>query len=63
VDKRDGGPRGRAVSIFGAAGEESVLRQYQGLGIDRAVFLIPPEGREKVLPLLDQYAALIRKFA
>src|SRR5262245_49203398 len=56
-------PRDLSVSVFGVAGEEPVLRQYQQLGIERAVFGVPPEGRDKVLPLLDQYAALIPQVA
>jgi hypothetical protein len=52
-----------SVSIFGVAGEEVTLRQYQELRVERAVLGLPSEGRERVLPLLDQYAALIPKFA
>jgi probable F420-dependent oxidoreductase len=51
------------VSIFGAPGEEPVLRQYQEINVERAVFAVPSEGKDKVLPLLDQYATLIPKFA
>jgi hypothetical protein len=51
------------VSIFGVPGEEPTLRQYQELGVERAVLAAPSEGREQVLPLLDQYAALLPKFA
>ena len=51
------------VSMFGVAGEEATLRQYQALGVERAVLAVPSEGPEKVLPLLDQYAKLIAKFA
>ncbi len=51
------------VSIFGAPGKEDSLRQYQELGIERAVFGLPSENRDKILPLLDKYAALIPKFA
>ena len=51
------------VSIFGVAGEEAILHQYQELGVERAVLGAPSEGRERVLPLLDQYAALLSKFA
>jgi probable F420-dependent oxidoreductase len=51
------------VSIFGVASEEATLHQYQELGVERAVLGAPSEGREHVLPLLDQYAALIPKFA
>jgi probable F420-dependent oxidoreductase len=51
------------VSIFGAAAKEATLQQYQELGIERTVFGLPPEGKDKVLPLLDQYATMIPKFA
>jgi len=51
------------VSIFGAAAKEATLQQYQDLGVERTVFGLPPAGKDKVLPLLDQYAALIPQFA
>jgi len=56
-------PRDLPVSIFGVSGEETTLRQYQELGVERAVLAAPSEGREQVLPLLDRYAALLPKFA
>jgi hypothetical protein len=51
------------VSIFGVGDDAALLRQYQELGVERAVLALPSEGREAVLPLLDRYAALIPKFA
>jgi alkanesulfonate monooxygenase SsuD/methylene tetrahydromethanopterin reductase-like flavin-dependent oxidoreductase (luciferase family) len=51
------------VSIFGAAAEEAVLRRYQELGIERAVFTVPSRERDHVLPLLDTYAELVAKLA
>jgi probable F420-dependent oxidoreductase len=51
------------VSIFGAAAKEATLQEYQKLGVERTVFGLPPAERDKVLPLLDQYAAMIPKFA
>lgn len=56
-------PHDIPVSIFGVSGDESVLRQYQELGIERAVFALPSEGRDQVLPLLDQYAKFLSTFA
>ncbi len=56
-------PRDLPVSIFGVPCEETTLRQYQELGVARAVLAAPSEGREHVLPLLDRYAALLPKFA
>ena len=51
------------VSFFGAVGEDAELRQCQELGVERVVFIVPSESKEKVLPLLDQYAGWIPKFA
>jgi alkanesulfonate monooxygenase SsuD/methylene tetrahydromethanopterin reductase-like flavin-dependent oxidoreductase (luciferase family) len=51
------------VSIFGSSAKEETLQKYQELGIERAVFGLPSDGRDKVLPLLDKYAALLPKFA
>jgi len=56
-------PQEVPVSIFGAAAKEAALQQYQELGVERTVFGLPPAERDKVLPLLDQYAAMIPKFA
>ena len=50
------------VSICGAPGEEAALHRYQELGVERVVFTLPSKDREKVLPLLDQYAALLPTF-
>ena len=55
-------PQDLPVSIFGLTLDESALGQYQELGIERAVLAVPSEGPDTVLPLLDQYAALIPKF-
>jgi probable F420-dependent oxidoreductase len=51
------------VSIFGAPDKEETLHKYRESGIERAVFFVPSEGRDKVLPQLDRYATLIPKFA
>jgi probable F420-dependent oxidoreductase len=51
------------ISLFGVPAEEALLRQYQEVGVERIVFIVPSEGKEKMLPLLDQYAAFIPKFA
>lgn len=51
------------VSSFMAPAEEPVLQQYQEMGVERAIFGVPSEGRDKVLPILDNYAKLIPKMA
>jgi len=49
-----------AVSVFGAAPDRAVLDRFAGAGVTRAIFRLPSEGRETVLPLLDQWTKLIR---
>src|SRR5262249_6117092 len=56
-------PSAAAVSSFRPAAKEAALQEYQQLGVERTVFGLPPAERDKVLPLLDQYAAMIPKFA
>jgi probable F420-dependent oxidoreductase len=48
-----------SVSVFGAPGDRAMLDRYRAAGINRAILRLPPEGRDKVLPLLDQYAKLL----
>ena len=49
-----------SVSVFGAAPDRAVLDRFAGAGVTRAIFRLPSEGRETVLPLLDQWTKLIR---
>ena len=50
-----------STSVFGAKPDEAVLESYATAGITRAILRLPSEGREGVLPLLDQWAKLIKK--
>ena len=49
-----------SVSVFGAKTDPALLDRYAEGGVTRVIFRLPSEGREAVLPLLDQYAKLIR---
>jgi probable F420-dependent oxidoreductase len=49
-----------SVSVFGAAGDPALLDRYRGVGITRAILRLPSDGRDKILPLLDQHAKLLR---
>jgi probable F420-dependent oxidoreductase len=49
-----------SVTVFGASPDRAVLDRYIGLGITRVTFGLPSKDRDTVLPLLDQYAKLIR---
>ena len=50
-----------SVSVFGAKPDELTVESYAAAGITRAILRLPPEGRETVLPLLDQWSKLIKK--
>jgi probable F420-dependent oxidoreductase len=47
-----------STSIFGAPPEPAYLDRCRAAGIDRALLSLPSESAEKILPLLDKYAAL-----
>jgi probable F420-dependent oxidoreductase len=47
-----------SVSVFGAKPDEATLDTFAGAGITRSILRLPSEGREVILPLLDQYAKL-----
>ncbi len=47
------------VTVYGARPDPAVLARYAEGGVERACFWLPPEGRERVLPILDRYAAFI----
>jgi alkanesulfonate monooxygenase SsuD/methylene tetrahydromethanopterin reductase-like flavin-dependent oxidoreductase (luciferase family) len=49
-----------SVSVFGGKADPAVLERFRTAGVERLVLPLPSEGRERVLPLLDQYAALLR---
>jgi probable F420-dependent oxidoreductase len=56
-DGRD--PCSISITAFGAKPEREVIDQYQAAAVERSVFFLPPEGADKVLPVLDRYAKLI----
>jgi len=52
-------PRTISITAFAAPSDRRVLDQYAAAGVERAVFFLPPEASDKVLPVLDQHAKLI----
>ena len=48
-----------SVSVFGAKPDEATLESFARAGITRSILRLPSEGRDVILPLLDQYAKLI----
>jgi probable F420-dependent oxidoreductase len=49
------------VSLFGARPDEAKLAAWRDQGVARVLFTLPSAGRDRVLPLLDQCAALAVK--
>jgi probable F420-dependent oxidoreductase len=48
-----------STTLFGAEPEAAYLEQCRAAGIDRALIGLPSEGRDAILPLLDQYAVFL----
>jgi len=61
AEKAGQDPGAVTVSIFGAPTDEARLAGLRDAGVLRAIFGLPPAGRDQVLPLLDKYAALMTK--
>ena len=49
-----------AVSVFAAKPDAADAAKLAEGGVTRAIFLLPSEGRDKILPLLDQYSKLAK---
>jgi probable F420-dependent oxidoreductase len=49
------------ISMFGTAPDLDLIKRYQDQGVARVVAGLPAEGADKVLPVLDKWAELIRK--
>jgi hypothetical protein len=48
-----------SVSVFGVAADPKLIGMYQDAEVSRIILRLPSEGRETILPLLDQYSALL----
>lgn len=53
-------PNSIPVTIFAAKPDRAAIEKLEQAGVSRVVFLMPPADRETILPLLDQYAELMR---
>ncbi|MGH7856428.1 MAG: LLM class F420-dependent oxidoreductase [Candidatus Binatia bacterium] len=60
AEKAGRNPRSISVSAFFAPGDEAMLASWAELGVERAIFPLPPGPRDEVLPIVDRYATLIR---
>jgi len=48
-----------STTLFGATPDAGYLEKCAAAGVDCALIMLPPEGRDTILPLLDKYAAFI----
>jgi alkanesulfonate monooxygenase SsuD/methylene tetrahydromethanopterin reductase-like flavin-dependent oxidoreductase (luciferase family) len=49
-----------SVSVFGAPPDPAVLARYREAGVTRVVFRLASEGRDRVLPRLDQWGQAVK---
>jgi probable F420-dependent oxidoreductase len=50
------------VSVFGVRPTPEAIEELVALGVERAIFPLPPKGAEEVMPLLDRQAKLIEQY-
>jgi hypothetical protein len=51
------------VSAFAVPQDAELLRLFRDLRVERGIFLLPSAKSDKVLPLLDRWAELVRQVA
>jgi probable F420-dependent oxidoreductase len=49
-----------SINVFAVKPDAATIATLAEAGVTRALFRLPSEGRDRVLPLLDQYAQLMR---
>jgi probable F420-dependent oxidoreductase len=53
-------PRTISVSVFGTLADADMLKRMRDGGIERAIFALPSAASDKILPMLDRYAQVVR---
>jgi probable F420-dependent oxidoreductase len=48
-----------SISVFGARPDRATLDAYERAAVERVLLRLPSAGRDKTLPLLDEYAKLV----
>jgi len=51
-------PASIAINLYGMPADADTLRSFAGADVQRSIFSLPSAPRDKVLPLLDRYAAV-----
>jgi probable F420-dependent oxidoreductase len=60
AEKAGRDPKSISVSIFFAKPDKAAIESLAKAGVDRAIFGLPSAGKDKVMPLLDAYASVMR---
>jgi alkanesulfonate monooxygenase SsuD/methylene tetrahydromethanopterin reductase-like flavin-dependent oxidoreductase (luciferase family) len=53
-------PKSISISVFWAPADRAKIDEYEEMGVERAILALPPAPRDKVLPILDSHAKLVR---
>ena len=48
-----------STTLFGTKPDAGYVEQCRAAGLDRALFALPPEGRDAVMPVIEQYTAYL----
>jgi probable F420-dependent oxidoreductase len=59
AEEADRDPSSISITIFAANADRKALDGLERAGVERAIFYVPPAGRDKVLPVLDRYVQMI----
>jgi probable F420-dependent oxidoreductase len=59
AEKMGRDPKSLSITVFRAPPDKRVLDDYRAAGIERALLEVPDVGREEILRLLDERAALL----
>jgi probable F420-dependent oxidoreductase len=52
-------PKSLSISVFWAQADRKAIDGYAEMGVERVIFPLPPDARDKVMPIVDQYAKLV----
>lgn len=58
AEKAGRDPKTVSVTVFGAQEDPRMLSAYEKAGVERALFLLPPAGKDQVLPVMDRVVKL-----
>jgi probable F420-dependent oxidoreductase len=59
AEEADRDPSSISITIFAANADRKALDGLERAGVERAIFYVPPAGRDKVMPVLDRYVQVM----